>query len=243
MIPQSRDIGKEFLQFTIISHQNQLFCFCFFLLEASLYDKGVPARRDEKKKGTVPWCWKHILSNMTSGVLFREIEEKDFLEIKALHRECFPVQYEDSFFRNACKRLGVRKTPLVSVIAVECESSKVIGCILAQFNKVGKIEDKNLFADSYEPAREVLYILTLGLTQEYRRSGLGTRLLQFTLDIARNNVSCGAIYLHVIHYNEAAIRFYERNDFMFFRSLDEFYSIGESYFMAYLVTTSSTDNF
>ena len=176
----------------------------------------------------------------TPTVHFREIEENDFLEIKALHRECFPVQYEDSFFHNACKRLGVRNAPLISVIAVECESSKVIGCILAQFNKVGKIDDKNLFADSYEPAREVLYILTLGLTHEYRRSGLGTRLLQFAMENARNNACCGAIYLHVIHYNEAAIRFYERNDFMFFRSLDEFYSIGESYFMAYLVTTTAT---
>ena len=168
------------------------------------------------------------------GITYREIEEGDFASIKALHVECFPVQYEDAFFRNACRGVGVRDAPLVSVVAVDCESSSVVGCILAQFNPVARIDDKHLFADSAEPPVDALYILTLGLTRAYRRSGLGTHLLQRCTDRARANARCGAVYLHVIHYNESAIRFYEKNDFVYLRTLDEFYTIDQTHYTAYL---------
>ena len=45
---------------------------------------------------------------------------------------------------------------------------------------------------------------------------------------------CGAVYLHVIHDNEAAIRFYCKNGFRCYRSLGSFYVIDKQSHTAYL---------
>jgi len=85
-------------------------------------------------------------------------------------------------------------------------------------------------ASSPSGARYVCYILTLGLVTSYRRSGLGSQLLEHCVNHARANPNCGAVYLHVIHNNPAAIAFYKRNDFLHLRTLSHFYVInGESH--------------
>lgn len=57
--------------------------------------------------------------------------------------------------------------------------------------------------------------MTLGVVDECRRMGLATKLLELTISyIQYTQPLCKLIYLHVITYNEAAIRFYERNDFV-----------------------------
>jgi ribosomal protein S18 acetylase RimI-like enzyme len=67
---------------------------------------------------------------------------------------------------------------------------------------------RNLFCREYLGA----YIMTIGVIDECRRLGLGTMLLEKTIEILQQNWTiCEVIYLHVIDYNESAIRFYERN--------------------------------
>lgn len=56
------------------------------------------------------------------------------------------------------------------------------------------------------------YIMTLGVVDECRRLGLGTMLLNEVIKVINHNwMNCEVIYLHVVDYNETAIRFYERN--------------------------------
>lgn len=172
----------------------------------------------------------------TNDIVFRDIDEGDFQQIKELHLECFPIQYEDIFFQNACNGKGFKNSPLYAKVAVDLESSRIVGCILGQFVNVKKCGDQGLFNELRESPRDVFYILTLGLRQQYRRSGVGTMLLSDSLKYAKNNKSCGAVYLHVIHWNQPAIRFYERNSFIFFRELDEFYTIDKRHHSAYLYT-------
>ena len=55
-----------------------------------------------------------------------------------------------------------------------------------------------------------MYILTLGTSHYHRRRGVAQRLLQEALRYANqaNDYRCRAVYLHVITYNQAAIKFY-----------------------------------
>ena len=79
-------------------------------------------------------------------------------------------------------------------------------------------------------SRSLCYILTLGLTAAYRRSGLGSLLLERCVSYAQSYKSCGAVYLHVIHNNPSAIAFYKRNSFIHLRTLGDFYVVnGESH--------------
>ena len=76
------------------------------------------------------------------------------------------------------------------------------------------------------------YIMTLGVIDEVRKLGIGTILLEkLYRQIAYNYPECGIIYLHVVSYNDSAIKFYkEKNDFKFLRTVQDHYEIfGKEY--------------
>eukprot|EP00741_Cyanophora_paradoxa_P008261 tig00001278_g7991.t1 len=69
------------------------------------------------------------------------------------------------------------------------------------------------------------YILTLGVTQDYRRRGVARALLGRLVAHCESIASCRAVYLHTAAENEAAARFYEQNGFQAVRRLERFYTI------------------
>ena len=55
--------------------------------------------------------------------------------------------------------------------------------------------------------------MTLGVIDECRQFGLGTELLRETYNcILTSYPSCDIVYLHVVTYNNAAIRFYKQKN-------------------------------
>ena len=55
--------------------------------------------------------------------------------------------------------------------------------------------------------------MTLGTVSEFRNARLATSLVEKCIHTVEKNEQCGALYLHVITFNTAAIRFYERLGF------------------------------
>ena len=56
--------------------------------------------------------------------------------------------------------------------------------------------------------------MTIGVIDEVRKLGIGTRLLSsITEHVERYHSSVEAIYLHVIIYNHSALKFYDKNGF------------------------------
>lgn len=55
--------------------------------------------------------------------------------------------------------------------------------------------------------------MTLGVVSTYRNEGLGSRLVQQCEQLVEHDPECGVLYLHVITYNHAAIRLYEKLGF------------------------------
>ncbi|RYH12984.1 GNAT family N-acetyltransferase [archaeon] len=165
-------------------------------------------------------------------VTFRAIQRSDKEQMIALHKEFFPVPYSMNYYDKLVEGIGMFNDPLYSVIAVN-DQGDIVGFIFAQLLRYpDQCEDQNLFTHP-EPAT-VCYILTLGCTQEYRRLGLGSTLLDHIKTYALSTGSCGCVYLHVIHYNTAAIQFYTKNQFEQIRYMDDFYFIEQKYFAAYL---------
>lgn len=145
-------------------------------------------------------------------VVFRPVAVTDYDEIKRLHEELFPVKYADNFYTDVCNGKGLHGVSIFSNIAVSTQTGEMVGFIIGQFVPTHKCEDTDLFSFTINSTQPdcVCYILTLGLIDRYRRSGLGTKLVQSCQSYAEANSRCGALYLHVIHYNENAIRFYKR---------------------------------
>ena len=68
--------------------------------------------------------------------------------------------------------------------------------------------------------------MTIGVIDECRKLGLGTQMLEYTIDLVeQNSEQCYAIYLHVVDYNESAIKFYLKNHFIKLERLKEHYTI------------------
>lgn len=160
----------------------------------------------------------HLAPNPMSSdsISFRSLIESDFEDIKALHDELFPVKYSDLFYTESCAGKGMGGRPLFSSVAIS--NSRIVGFVLAQFVDLEHVDERYIIGQG-NPL-DVCYILTIGVRPEYAKLGLASRLLAGCVEYARRNKSCGAIYLHVIHYNAAAIRFYEKNNFEFFTELE-----------------------
>ena len=92
-------------------------------------------------------------------------------------------------------------------------TSKMFCKALTQYydNEDPREQVKYLFHDE----RPSCYIMTLGVIDECRKLGLGTLLIEETFQIVRTKYPMVQfLYLHVVDYNEAAIRFYkEKNGF------------------------------
>ena len=155
---------------------------------------------------------------MTDNIVYRKIQSTDLKSLKTLHEEFFPVQYSDSFYIDACQEKGIRNGPLFTLIATVNE--EIIGFILAQFIPYSECEDSpTVESNNGFPITHLFYILTLGVTHQYRRSRVASTLLEHSVNFARRNKGCGAVYLHVLTTNQSAIKFYESNKFTLYKEL------------------------
>ena len=160
---------------------------------------------------------------------FRSMRVEDLEPIKALHEEWFPVRYSAAFYDAAVReRMVGTREPLHTIVAEDARTLEIVGLVTAQLTDAATCGD-----ELFEPARDfraeecsrVMYVLTLGSATRYRRRGIAKELLRRCVLRAEAEAGCGAVYLHVITYNDAAIEFYERNDFSRLREIADYYRI------------------
>ncbi|EQC30002.1 hypothetical protein SDRG_12282 [Saprolegnia diclina VS20] len=170
-----------------------------------------------------------MLSTPGSLVL-RRLEPRDIPQLQALHEDWFPIRYNDSFYQNAGDGLWETGEPLFTQVAAE-HDEVLVGAVTAQIQRVEEAEDKALLQSG---EGNLMYILTLGARQDYRRRGIASVLLETCIREAASSPQCGALYLHVKADNYSAIRFYEKNGFQRLRFLQDYYMIHGHNHNAYL---------
>lgn len=82
--------------------------------------------------------------------------------------------------------------------------------------------------------KRLFYIMTLGTVTEHRSAGLGTSLVKWVESLVQQDSACGGVYLHVITYNDTAIRFYERLGFHRVEEIPDYYDIDGKKYASYL---------
>lgn len=125
------------------------------------------------------------------------MDADDLLEVRKLHSEWFPLDYPESFYKRIFK---------TNVISIGCfvqltlkdhtKREIIIGTIMTKINMgseelldIYRSKDYNaggimswfssMFCRNYEGA----YIMTVGVVDECRRMGLGTKLLDHTIKV------------------------------------------------------------
>lgn len=111
---------------------------------------------------------------------------------------------------------------------------RIIGCLVGSFlssaipsskhsttldEKLGRDETAALLVPEPENYSKMFYIMTLGTVREFRRTGLGSLLVERVVDMINTTPECGALYLHVITYNEGAMKLYEKLGFAFVKEI------------------------
>lgn len=133
------------------------------------------------------------------ALTFRDLRDEDLPEVMELHRALFPVQYNETFYRKLfmpgyyCQVGVITSGEIVTVASARTVIDAVGG---------------GSATDSPEA-----YIMTLGVRDTYRRSGLGSLAMEQILRLLRAQTRCEYAALHVKTANEAAVRFYDRMGF------------------------------
>ena len=109
------------------------------------------------------------------------------------------------------------KECLDSLQDMECGGAdQIISCIIGGFVKCSEIKDgkiANTLIRNRHIHPRMFYIMTLGNTERFRKQRLGTKMINDCLKMIEKVPTCGVVYLHVITYNNAAIKFYEKLGF------------------------------
>lgn len=179
-----------------------------------------------------------------SKILYRELTYSDVEEIKALHKEWFPVEYSDDYFEaifHPEKRIKNYIT-LAATYLLE-DKEYILGAVISEINTKSEflnqtpqkyLEKLNTsFFDEislFPPEYEFAYIMIIGVVDECRRMKLGTCLLNKILELFVSRKDCLCVYLHVIKYNHTAINFYERNGFINTTSIKNYYKIKNDFY-------------
>ena len=164
-----------------------------------------------------------------------------------MHEEWFPLNYPDSFYEKISNshdlislgcyidlkgRKGKKHRALLGIILTRIQRGK------EDINEIYYAKDVSSqgllgFLGHTFLCRERVgaYIATIGIIDECRRLGLGSMLLSKVTEILREQyTNCEVLYLHVVDYNETAIRFYEKNDFRTLKRMKNHYLIlGKEY--------------
>ena len=174
-------------------------------------------------------------------IYFRELSKNNLGEIVKLHREWFPVEYTNEFFLNLFQKGSNKIANHILAFGAfykVADKEYIVGSILCEikseknFFKSTRIQfKKRSLCEKLFNYHEFCYIMTIGIIDECRNTGLGSRLLNEVITFLKEKrKKCKAIYLHVIEYNTVAIRFYLKNEFMECNNIRNYYFINQTYF-------------
>jgi len=160
---------------------------------------------------------------LQNNLQFRFLHSNDIDELKVLCKECFPVEYPEEWYLEITKNDG-RFYSLASTL-----QGKIVGFIVAEIKtrlRCNK-EDQDILASTYPYSTPVAYILSLGVSCQFRCLGVGSILLNNLIShlTSKDHLTCKAVFLHVLSSNETAIHFYEKRHFIKHSFLPLYYSI------------------
>lgn len=135
-------------------------------------------------------------------ITFGPINRNNFNQLKQLNNMTLPVRYLDGFYLRIVHNLRFGR--------------------FAYFNDiiVGSISWKY---DDCEGVKSV-YLMTISVLDEYRRYGIGSKLLKEVIRIHKNVKELSCINLHVQISNKVALKFYERHNFESVKLLENYYT-------------------
>lgn len=148
--------------------------------------------------------------------------------MKVLCRECFPIEYEDRWY----KRLLTAEEEDVFALGVfsrELTDDVMIGVIVGERQRLDQLErEYGMALDEALRHATIMYITIFGVSAAFRRRGIGCELMDRLKDYVLQETNHQLIYLHVESTNDGAILFYKNAGFKLFCKDVGYYHIENS---------------
>ena len=176
---------------------------------------------------------------LSINIIYKVIDDEKYInDLIDLFKEWFPFSYDRDyfrkyFFRQNCIAIG-------AFIKINL-TDYLVGCVLGEMISEDKFKkiipdvlvEKGFFSFFESEPVECGVLQSLGVIDEYRRLGVGTRLMEmFIEEVKKREGVC--IYLNTVGYNNSAIKFFENNQWYFYNNLINYYKINDKTFDAKL---------
>jgi ribosomal protein S18 acetylase RimI-like enzyme len=173
---------------------------------------------------------------LSISISYKKISDDKYIEdIINLFKEWFPFSYDRDYMR----KYFVKKSCIAIGAFIKINSKEyIIGCALGEIISEDKFKkilpdvliQSNWFFSEPDPV-DCGVLQNLGVIDEYRRLGVGTRLMEMFIEEVKIKEGV-AIYLSTVGYNNSAIKFFENNQWYFYNSMDQYYRINEDNYEA-----------
>lgn len=130
-------------------------------------------------------------------ITLRMLVPDDMRELRALQEALFPVKYSDTFY----SRLLAGAPRFYTVVAC-CADAALLGGAGVVGVAAARIDP------SVQGKPSESYLMTFGVDEQYRRKGIGSRILEVLEDILWTQAHSKALELHVKIGNNGALKFY-----------------------------------
>ncbi|MCO5613046.1 hypothetical protein L7F22_067320 [Adiantum nelumboides] len=168
-------------------------------------------------------------------IAYRPIRPSDLDVLRELHEALFPVKYDADFFLSVVYGHGIISWAAVDTSRAGPLQDELVGFVTTRVVSTAEIDTTGMLGyELVTSEKDLVYILTIGVTKSYRNKGIATSLIHRVLDYASTIPTCRAVYLHVVPYNVKAISFYERNSFRCLLRIQNFYFIDEHTYDAFV---------
>ena len=141
------------------------------------------------------------MSQENLKVEFGPVNDKTMDLMRVLNLALLPVHYNQYFYQKA---LGYTKYSR-----------------FAYFNDI--VVGGQICREEPRDGEKTLYILTFGVLEAYRKHGIGQKIFEELMELAKKDPEIKKIYLHVQISNEKAIRFYKNVGFEVVEKLENYY--------------------
>jgi ribosomal protein S18 acetylase RimI-like enzyme len=176
---------------------------------------------------------------------YRRIRESEQDQLISLHKEWFPVEYSEQFFKEILDNKNGTFITVAAVYSLDSEDY-ILGSILAEckpeIHYNSQVPEKFRHNTFFENKFRYVYIMTFGVIDECRNMKLGTKLIDKLVSEVRK-VNTAVLYLHVVDYNKTAIGFYQKNGFKDVTTIKNYYNInGDIYDTKVMIRLLPTDS-
>lgn len=221
--------------------------------EITVFSEAFPPNKDGSRDLLYSSSETHVLMKdkpiNIEKIVYKPIPLSFYDEVKNLHKEWFPINYDNDYFERVFENKNGWYFNVGAFYELEEEKKEILlGMALCEWVAVDEYFVKHTSRNTIEKIckninykEEVkkfltfnnyhcVYIMTIGVVDEYRKLHIGSQILAYIQNIALSDDLCTCVYLDVVIYNKSGISFYEKNQFENVTTIKNYYHIkGQHY--------------